>query len=925
MHRRSLRFAWPAANGRSATLHNVSYAPINGERVSWREPPRHSALRVPLILLVVSLLSPPAIRARGGGAPPVWGYLDNGMGYVLLESHAAPLIGSSVIVHCGSSREDFATSGASHFLEHLLFNGTETRTQEQLYADVDEIGGYNNATTARTHVVYMMVTPAENFHRGLEIQKDMLFHSTLPPEKVEKERGIILEELSRDQDTGSFDSDRLLDLAAFGPRGGGLPVLGSPQSIRTLSRDTIASFYHSLYCPQNMTLVVIGDFNSREMEKDVREVFGGEPAGPTPPETLAEDPAWDASPIVDSYDGTSVFLEWTWPGPAPREAGFMPFECVTALMSGDDSAPLNRYLRSEFAGKIHSSGGRVETLPHRSYFRFRVEADSSADWRAIADALPALLDRARTRPDSRAIDAWKTSEESQEYYLRERPHYYGVIEGERIATEGIDGVLTRPGRLERLSSADISNAVRTWATQGYRLAVLLPRPEGHGDSTRGTPSQGVRTTLPNGLDLLVLSSPESPVLALHLFVKGRSQAEPPDMDGAVELLHRLLAVRTSRLGPAAMTERLRSIGAELTTADNPDIPYDDFYSVPDYSFVKLQTLDRYAPEAFSLLQEMLSTPGWTDRDFEDARTAMLAQAEKAAVGSSSSGRQLLRGVLWAGTARGRAVFGTPSSLKAMSPVVLRDLSKRYFVGRRMLLVVATSTSPDQIMRLAESSVGKLPTGVSPPAREPRSGVARAIRNALSRSDAVPSEMDDLAVPDSTVLRVGKVGARQASVLWALTMGTIPPSEKAVADVWNAALSSKIQFQLREREGLAYSIGSGVDCLDDGTVLWTASAGTGAKNLPRVLAGFQEILGAALAEAPDTTEIRKQGAQLYGSTLRRRASRMNRAYATGLAIIEGRDPTKIDEDLRAPIGVNREDIITFISRLRRGPGTIVIAY
>ncbi len=81
----------------------------------------------------------------------------------------------------------------------------------------------------------------------------MLFHSTLPPDKVEKERGIILEELAKDRDQGAYERERALDLCAFGPEGPGLPVVGSAQSIRTMSRDAIVSFYHRFYTTQNMT------------------------------------------------------------------------------------------------------------------------------------------------------------------------------------------------------------------------------------------------------------------------------------------------------------------------------------------------------------------------------------------------------------------------------------------------------------------------------------------------------------------------------------------------------------------------------------------------------------------------------------------------------------------------------------------------
>ena len=119
--------------------------------------------------------------------------LDNGMQVLLIENSALPMVGVNCIIKVGSAYETFSTSGMCHMLEHLLFNGTTTRDQKQLYDDVDRIGGYNNASTAEYYTNYMMVTPTENILKGMEIQADMLFNSVLPNEKFEKEKGIVLE------------------------------------------------------------------------------------------------------------------------------------------------------------------------------------------------------------------------------------------------------------------------------------------------------------------------------------------------------------------------------------------------------------------------------------------------------------------------------------------------------------------------------------------------------------------------------------------------------------------------------------------------------------------------------------------------------------------------------------------------------------
>jgi len=99
--------------------------------------------------------------------------LDNGIKVLLIENPALPMVGINTVVKVGSAYETYASSGMSHMLEHLLFNGTTEWTQKQLYDMSDKIGGYNNANTSDYYTNYMMVTPADKIKAGMEIQAGM--------------------------------------------------------------------------------------------------------------------------------------------------------------------------------------------------------------------------------------------------------------------------------------------------------------------------------------------------------------------------------------------------------------------------------------------------------------------------------------------------------------------------------------------------------------------------------------------------------------------------------------------------------------------------------------------------------------------------------------------------------------------------------
>jgi predicted Zn-dependent peptidase len=305
---------------------------------------------------------------------------------------------------------------------------------------------------------------------------------------------------------------------------------------------------------------------------------------------------------------------------------------------------------------------------------------------------------------------------------------------------------------------------------------------------------------------------------------------------------------------------------------------------------------------------------------------MLATAGRSAGSSRTAARALVREGLYGGTLRARSVFPTPATLRAMSADSLRAMAKRYFVGQRLLLVVATSLDPDTIHALAADHLGALPRGVRPTPLPSRSSDALKHQLTSQTTHAIPDTLATLPLPPSTLLRTAHLNARQARLAWVRPLGVVSEADFPAIKLWNAALSNAIQFQLREREGLAYSIGSSVDRMEDGTVLWTASAGTRLANLARVLEGFQEELAKALDTPPDSATVERQGYQMYGRSLMRRATRMNRAYAAGMAVLEGRDPAGIDEEIRAPTRVTLDQISGLLPSLREvGPGLVAIAY
>ena len=185
-------------------------------------------------------------------------------------------------VGVGSRDESDEVAGASHFLEHLLFKGTETRTAAQIAEAVEAVGGEMNAHTGREDTAYFTRLPAGHLMLGLDILSDVLLAPAFRPGEIEAERQVILEEISMDEDSYEDRAFTLLADALFPGHPLGREVAGTRSSIRSMTRDDIAGFHARWYRPANLVVSAAGAVEHGEVVDGVARRFGSVDGGERP-------------------------------------------------------------------------------------------------------------------------------------------------------------------------------------------------------------------------------------------------------------------------------------------------------------------------------------------------------------------------------------------------------------------------------------------------------------------------------------------------------------------------------------------------------------------------------------------------------------------------------------------------------------------
>lgn len=210
--------------------------------------------------------------------------LDNGLTVALQANRQAPVVSSAIWYRAGTRDERSGQGGTAHFLEHMMFKGSERYGPGEVDRRTQALGGANNAFTSHDATVYYFQLSADRWTAALDFEVDRLKGLRLEPSEVDSERKVILEEIGMYEDDPWDSLGQRVEAALFRPHPYGRPVLGTREELRATGPDELRAFHRRFYTPSNGVLVIAGDLGEPERALDaVARSFGTVPAAPAPP------------------------------------------------------------------------------------------------------------------------------------------------------------------------------------------------------------------------------------------------------------------------------------------------------------------------------------------------------------------------------------------------------------------------------------------------------------------------------------------------------------------------------------------------------------------------------------------------------------------------------------------------------------------
>lgn len=768
--------------------------------------------------------------------------LDNGLKVVIEEDHSAPVVAVQLWVGVGSGDEEDDEAGISHVIEHMLFKGTKRRGVGEIAKEIEGVGGVINAFTSYDQTVYHITIARRFFDRALDVLSDAAMNSIFDPEELKKEIKVILQELKRGEDSPSNRLYKEITSLAFRVHPYRRPVIGYDKTLKGLTRKKVLDFYRKWYVPSNMTLVIVGDVDRKEVLKKVKEAFGGFDGRPLPPRVRAvEPPQKELRVRIITHDVKEAKLELAFHIPSLTHPDVYAIDILAAILGEGKSSRLFRKVKEE-KGLVRDIA--TYSMTPKDPGLFFISADLDAD--KVEEALEAILgevERIRKEGvEEKELQRAKIKVEADFVYEREtfpgrarKWGYFETIAGdvrfEERYLEGIKGV----------TSEDVKRVARQYLrVKNLSIALLLP--EGRGVigveglkrlALRSLQEEGIkRVVLRNGITLIVKENHANPTVSVYTVFLGGLIGEGRENNGISNILARMLTRGTRSLAANEIAERIESMGGRISG-----------FSGRNTFGLKGRFLSRFFDEGISLYTDILLHPAFPEGELKKVKGDVLKEIETEEDNLFMTTIRLLDSHLYRGHPYGMDPLGSKESVERIDRTDLLKYYRSHVKGRNMVIAVVGDVDSYEVIDRLEKAFATLPKG-----------------------EAFAPELPQVKPPKG-IVKAEKVRKEREQAHIAL--GFIAPSlkdpDRYPMEVLTEILSGmggRLFIELRDKRGLAYVV-SAFFRPGYNTGSFVVYMATSPQNLNVSIAGIRDELKKLLLGRISTEEVEEAKSSIIG--------------------------------------------------------------
>jgi zinc protease len=640
--------------------------------------------------------------------------MDNGLKVVLEENKTSPVVALQIWVKVGSADEMDEEAGMCHFIEHMLFKGTEKRKVREAAREIESLGGMINAYTSYDQTVYHITIASRYAEIGLDILSDAIQHSTFDPVEMEREREVVLEEERRGEDDPSRRLFNQTMAILYQQHPYRRPIIGYPNTIRSIQRDQMVTFYKKWYVPNRMVFIAAGDFNTDEMEEKVMNVFKAfKPSSEGPPHRILE-PVQKETRFILSYGNfKETYLQIALPIPSARHEDTPALDVLSQVLGEGEPSRLVQKVKLEM-GLVHSIYVASYTSKDPGVFIIGATLPAENVERAIEAILEEVNRLGREGVTSEELYRAKVNMESGLIYDRQTVQgqarkigYYEMIAGDvqfekeymrRIAllqNEDIQRILKKyfKSHLMNISIISLNEKAGFFKNLSLKSSVEKLRLD---EALVEKKLSLFKTVLDNGIRLIVRENPSIPIVTIQVSSLGGVRFEEESQNGINSFLAVMITKGTKNQSSLEVSKKVERMAGSL----NGFSGYNSFGLT--FTF-----LSQHFEEAFQLLTEVIRHPSFDREEMEKRRRLILASIQQQEDNLGYLVFKLFRKTLYEKHPYRMDTLGTFDSIRKLTRNDLIEYYRRIVIPENMVITVVGDVDQRQVLLAVKKGFGDL--------------------------------------------------------------------------------------------------------------------------------------------------------------------------------------------------------------------------
>lgn len=402
--------------------------------------------------------------------------LPNGMRVLSAADHSSPTVAIQVWYHVGSKDDPAGRSGFAHLFEHIMFKSTKNMKSEMMDRLTEDVGGFNNAFTNPDVTVYYEVVPSNYLQTLLWAEADRLSGLTVDEPNFKSERSVVEEEYRQSYLAPPYGMlEYLIEQQSFTTHPYKRPTIGSIEDLDAASLENVRAFHETFYRPDNATVVVVGDFDQRELDAWVAKYLAPIPKPSIPlPRVDIKEPPRTAERRITHY-GANVPLPaiaLTYLTPSEKNPDAEPLQVAATILSEGESSRLYKSLIYD-QQVAQSADATADLREDASVFYFNVVLASGKKPEDVERALLGELKKLQDAPVSAAeLDKAKNQLVTSELRQRETSNGKALALGSSAVLLGDPNrVNTDLAKLQAVTAADVQRVMKKYFTTNNRLVI----------------------------------------------------------------------------------------------------------------------------------------------------------------------------------------------------------------------------------------------------------------------------------------------------------------------------------------------------------------------------------------------------------------------------------------------------------------------